>query len=98
MRPANRLVAETGWAAQARPRWHTSGGFRSGLGIGRGCRIGSLVPGGRGRLGPRGSPLPNQPRVRINCIGFYFESPDLVAFPWALAREHDDSFVGMSRS
>jgi hypothetical protein len=41
--------------------------------------------------------LPNQARVRINCIGFFFESPDLGAFLWALAREHDGSFVGMSR-
>jgi hypothetical protein len=42
-------------------------------------------------------PIPGQARVRINCIGFFFESPDLGAFLWALAREHDGSFVGMSR-
>ncbi len=42
-------------------------------------------------------PIPNQPRVRINCIGFFFESPDVGAFLWALAREHDGSFVGMSK-
>src|SRR5205085_2826966 len=41
--------------------------------------------------------LADQPRVRINSIGFFFESPDLGAFLWALAREHDGSFVGMSR-
>ncbi len=40
---------------------------------------------------------PGSARVRINCIGFFFESPDLGAFLWALAREHDGSFVGMSR-
>jgi hypothetical protein len=38
-----------------------------------------------------------RPRVRINTIGFFYESPDLGAFLWALAREHDGSFVGMSR-
>ena len=38
-----------------------------------------------------------QPKVRINSIGFFFESPDLGAFLWALAREHDGSFVGMSK-
>jgi hypothetical protein len=39
----------------------------------------------------------NQPRVRINAIGFFYESPDVGAFLWALARENDGSFVGMSR-
>src|SRR5262245_46093571 len=34
-------------------------------------------------------------RVRINAIGFFFESPDVGAFLWALAREHEGSFVGM---
>lgn len=34
-------------------------------------------------------------RVRINTIGFFFESPEVGAFLWALAREHDGSFVGM---
>jgi von Willebrand factor type A domain len=38
-----------------------------------------------------------QARVKINCVGFFFESPDLGAFLWALAREHEGSFVGMSR-
>ncbi len=28
--------------------------------------------------------LPGQPRVRINTIGFFFESPDVGAFLWAL--------------
>jgi myosin heavy subunit len=36
-------------------------------------------------------------KVRINSIGFFFESPDLGAFLWALARENDGSFVGMSK-
>ncbi|HXG08946.1 MAG TPA: VWA domain-containing protein [Gemmataceae bacterium] len=40
---------------------------------------------------------PGQPRVRINCVGFFFESPDVGAFLWALARENDGSFVGMSK-
>jgi septal ring factor EnvC (AmiA/AmiB activator) len=39
----------------------------------------------------------NGRRVRINTIGFFFESPDVGAFLWALARENDGSFVGMSR-
>jgi septal ring factor EnvC (AmiA/AmiB activator) len=42
-------------------------------------------------------PVDGRPRVRINTIGFFFESPDVGAFLWALARENDGSFVGMSR-
>ena len=42
-------------------------------------------------------PLDKQPPVRINTIGFFYESPDVGAFLWALAREHDGSFVGMSK-
>ncbi len=38
-----------------------------------------------------------QPRVRIHAVGFFFESPDVGAFLWALARENDGSFVGMSK-
>jgi hypothetical protein len=38
-----------------------------------------------------------QPRVKINTIGFFYESPDLGAFLWALARENEGSFVGMSK-
>jgi hypothetical protein len=41
--------------------------------------------------------LAGRPRVRINTIGFFYESPDLGSFLWALAREHDGSFVGMSK-
>jgi hypothetical protein len=37
------------------------------------------------------------PAVRINAVGFFFESPDVGAFLWAMAREHNGSFVGMSR-
>jgi hypothetical protein len=36
-------------------------------------------------------------RVRINTIGFFYESPDVGAFLWALARENEGSFVGMSK-
>jgi hypothetical protein len=36
-------------------------------------------------------------RVRINTIGFFYESPDVGAFLWALARENDGGFVGMSK-
>ncbi|MCZ2341879.1 MAG: VWA domain-containing protein [Bacteroidales bacterium] len=36
-------------------------------------------------------------RVKINSIGFFYESPDVGAFLWALTRENDGSFVGMSR-
>jgi hypothetical protein len=42
-------------------------------------------------------PLPGQARVRINTVGFFYESPDLGAFLWALSRENDGSFVGMSK-
>ncbi|MBM4072279.1 MAG: VWA domain-containing protein [Planctomycetes bacterium] len=42
-------------------------------------------------------PGPGQPRVRINTIGFFFESPEVGAFLWALAREHDGNFVGMNK-
>ena len=36
-------------------------------------------------------------RVKVHAIGFFFESPDVGAFLWALARENDGSFVGMSK-
>jgi hypothetical protein len=38
-----------------------------------------------------------QSKVRINSIGFFYESPDVGAFLWALSRENDGSFVGMSK-
>jgi Mg-chelatase subunit ChlD len=41
--------------------------------------------------------LAGRPRVRINTIGFFYESPDVGAFLWALARENDGGFVGMSK-
>jgi len=36
-------------------------------------------------------------RVKVHAIGFFYESPDVGAFLWALARDNDGSFVGMSR-
>jgi predicted nucleic acid-binding Zn-ribbon protein len=39
----------------------------------------------------------DRPRVRINAVGFFYESPDVGAFLWALTRENDGSFVGMSK-
>lgn len=35
--------------------------------------------------------------VKINSIGFFYESPEVGAFLWALSRENDGSFVGMSK-
>jgi hypothetical protein len=42
-------------------------------------------------------PLAGKPRVKIHAVGFFFESPDVGAFLWALARENEGSFVGMSK-
>ncbi len=39
--------------------------------------------------------VPGQPRVRINTLGFFFETPEIGSFLWALAREHEGGFVGM---
>jgi hypothetical protein len=41
--------------------------------------------------------IPGKPRVRINGVGFFYESPDVGAFLWALTRENDGSFVGMNK-
>jgi len=41
--------------------------------------------------------VPGRPRIRINSVGFFYESPDVGAFLWALSRENDGSFVGMSK-
>lgn len=41
--------------------------------------------------------LPGRPRVRVHSVGFFYESPDVGAFLWALSRENDGSFVGMSK-
>jgi hypothetical protein len=38
-----------------------------------------------------------KPRVKVHTIGFFYESPDLGSFLWALARENEGSFVGMSK-
>jgi hypothetical protein len=40
-------------------------------------------------------PQPGLNDVRINAVGFFFESPDVGAFLWAMAREHRGSFVGL---
>jgi hypothetical protein len=42
-------------------------------------------------------PEAGRPTVRINAVGFFFDTPEVGAFLWALAREHDGGFVGMSR-
>jgi hypothetical protein len=36
-------------------------------------------------------------RVRVNAVGFFYESPDVGAFLWALTRENEGGFVGMSK-
>jgi von Willebrand factor type A domain len=41
--------------------------------------------------------IAGQPKVKINTVGFFYESPDVGAFLWALARENEGGFVGMSR-
>jgi myosin heavy subunit len=38
-----------------------------------------------------------EPKVKINSVGFFYESPDVGAFLWALSRENEGSFVGMSK-
>jgi hypothetical protein len=35
--------------------------------------------------------------VRINTIGFFYDSPDCGSFLWALARSNNGQFVGMSK-
>ena len=37
------------------------------------------------------------PKVKIHSIGYFYESPNLGAFLWALSRESGGSFVGMSK-
>jgi hypothetical protein len=39
---------------------------------------------------------PRQPKVRINSLGFFYESPNLGAFLWSLSRDNDGNFIGMS--
>ena len=58
------------------------------MGILKVARLGQ--PGLR-RAAPGGS------RVKINSVGFYFDSPDVGAFLWSLSRDNDGSFVGMSK-
>lgn len=43
------------------------------------------------------APQQGRQRVKVNAVGFFYESPDVGAFLWALARENDGSFVGMSK-
>ena len=43
------------------------------------------------------NPARDGKKVRINAIGFFYESPEVGAFLWALALENDGSFVGMSK-
>jgi predicted nucleic acid-binding Zn-ribbon protein len=63
--------------------------------IQRGTKLGKHI---RGILKTKWNfALPRRPKVRINTIGFFYESPDLGSFLWALAREHNGSFVGMSK-
>lgn len=42
-------------------------------------------------------PVQGRVPVTIHAIGYFFESPEVGAFLWALARENGGSFVGMSR-
>jgi hypothetical protein len=51
----------------------------------------------RNRLKTTWNPAGSGNRVQIHTIGFFYESPDVGAFLWALARENDGSFVGMSK-
>jgi hypothetical protein len=64
-------------------------------GIERGLVLGKHV---RATLKKRwNAPEAGKPAVKIHTIGFFYESPDLGSFLWALARENDGSFVGMSK-
>lgn len=40
-------------------------------------------------------PIVGREPVRINAIGFFFESPDVGAFLWAMVREHRGNFAGV---
>ncbi len=51
----------------------------------------------RSTLSTTWNPARDGKKVRINAIGFFYESPEVGAFLWALARENDGSFVGMSK-
>lgn len=41
-------------------------------------------------------PRRRRPRVKINAIGFFYESPEAGSFLWGLARENGGGFVGMA--
>ncbi|MFO0965483.1 MAG: VWA domain-containing protein [Gemmataceae bacterium] len=51
----------------------------------------------RSRLAGLWNPPTLRRRVSINAIGFFFDTPEVGAFLWALARENEGSFVGMSK-
>ena len=51
----------------------------------------------RETLADKWNPAGGKARVKINSVGFYFESPDVGAFLWSLSRENEGSFVGMSK-
>ena len=42
-------------------------------------------------------PVSGEARAKINAVGFFYESPEVGAFLWALSRENDGAFVGMGR-
>ncbi|MCS7160160.1 MAG: VWA domain-containing protein [Gemmatales bacterium] len=49
------------------------------------------------RIAEWNAPRPELPqRVRIHAVGFYYDSPNLGNFLWALVRQNDGTFVGMS--
>lgn len=64
-------------------------------GIARGTALGKHVR--TTLLTKWNAPQPGLARVRIHTIGFFYESPDLGSFLWALSRENEGSFVGMSQ-
>jgi von Willebrand factor type A domain len=61
----------------------------------RGARLGQII---RTKLKTDWNrEIGGQPRVRLNAVGFFYESPDVGAFLWAMSRENEGSFVGMSK-
>lgn len=50
------------------------------------------------RIAQWNQPIGQPPRVvRIDAIGFYYDSPNLGNFLWSLVRENHGSFIGMSQ-
>ncbi len=61
----------------------------------RGAKLGAVI---RAKLKTDWNrDLPGQSRVHLHTVGFFYESPDVGAFLWALARENEGGFVGMSK-